>query len=398
MSLLNVPSLSSALPVAIDAMGGDFGPEVVVEGAVLAARELGINVILVGQEPQLKNILSRFRGAEDKRIQIKHAPDTISMDDTPALAIRKKPNSSVRVAFELVKSKQACGVVSPGNTGAVMAAGIFVLGTVPGIARPAIATLIPKSVGSTPTVLLDSGANIDCHAHQLVQFALMGNYYAMSAIHIERPRVALLSNGTEESKGNDITRSAAMMLSGIPGIHFVGYVEGRDLARDVVDVIVCDGFVGNIVLKAIEGSVEIVLDTMKHQVDRSGLGRLGMWLAKPTLKAVFKEQLDPSSFGGAPLLGLNDVAIVCHGAANAKAIMNAVRVAKQTSDEGLCAKIAAALSSLDLRMPGAYDENIWNKMGQRFEKKRKPRELEHESNGDQSAAEEIELDSGVQNE
>lgn len=193
-------------------------------------------------------------------------------------------------------------MVSPGNTGAMMAAGLYVSGTLPGIARPAIASLIPKSGNGQPTVLLDSGANVDCNANQLVQFALMGNCYALSVLNCTSPRIGILSNGSEKSKGNDITRSASLMLSEIKELNFIGYIEGRDLPRDVADVVVCDGFVGNVLLKAMEGSIELVFDSIKHYVEKSFRGKVGMWLAKPIFKALFKQKLDPSAYGGAPLL------------------------------------------------------------------------------------------------
>lgn len=370
MSSTELSQVSKLLPVAVDAMGGDLGASVVVEGAVLALREFGINSILVGAETEIRSALTNLGASSLEGLQVRHAPDVVTMEDSPTVALRKKPNASIRIAFELVKEGKACAVVSPGNTGAVMAAGIYVSGTLPGIVRPAIASLIPKVGNCVPGVLLDSGANIDCHAHQLVQFALMGNYYAMSALRKEKPRVALLSNGAELSKGTDILRSAALMLADYNGINFIGFVEGRDLARDVVDVIVCDGFVGNIVLKTVEGSVEFVLDSMRQQIGKSIAGKVGMWLAKPSLKGLFHDKLDPSSYGGAPLLGLNDAAIVCHGSSNAKAIMNGIRVARGFYDDGVISKICSALNVLDLKMPGVIEDGMWGRMRQRFEKKK----------------------------
>ncbi len=367
----NLPASISSLPVAVDAMGGDLGPTVVVEGALMAAKELGISSVIVGIEDQIRTALRTFGGENNQKIFVRHASQCITMEDTPSLAIRGKTDSSIRVAFELVKNREASAVVSPGNTGAMMAAGLFVVGTLPGIARPAIATLIPKVGDHPPAVLLDSGANIDCHASQLVQFALMGDYYARSALSLERPRVALLSNGTEISKGNDLTRSAALTLSDTKSINFIGYIEGRDICKDVADVVVCDGFVGNIVLKSMEGSVELVMDSIRHHVEKNGRGKIGMWLAKPMLKSLFKEKLDPSSYGGAPLLGLSEVGIVCHGASNARAIKNGIRVGKKFADDALVARLAAALAQLDMKIPGAYEDGVWDRMGQRFERRRK---------------------------
>jgi glycerol-3-phosphate acyltransferase PlsX len=368
----NLPTKTKPLPVALDAMGGDYGPTVVVEGAVQAARELGLSSVLVGREDEIREQLNRLDAEDDPHIFVSHAPEVITMEDSPATAIRRKRNSSIGQAFELVREGKASSVLSAGNTGAVMAAGLFVSGALPGIGRPAIASLIPRVGNSDPIVLLDSGANVDCHAHQLVQFALMGNYYARSVLTCDKPRVALLSNGSESSKGNDITRAAAMMLSQLRDIRYVGYVEGRDISRDVADVIVCDGFVGNIVLKTMEGAVDLVLDSIKQYVEASPRGKFGMWLAKPVIKNLFRTKLDPSSYGGAPLLGLNDIAIICHGSASARAIMNAIRVANKFVDEALVARVSQALGALEAGS-GTFEDGMWNRMGQKFEKQGKKR-------------------------
>lgn len=359
----------ASLPVALDAMGGDLGCDVVVEGALLAFRELGIPSLVIGRESEIHAALEKLGARSESGISVQHAGEVVTMEDTPSAAIRHKPDSSIRVAFEVVAQGKAAAVVSPGNTGAVMATGLFVSGTLPGITRPAIASLIPKVGDASPTVLLDSGANIDCNAQQLVQFALMGNYYAISAIACARPRVALLSNGTEPSKGTDVIRAAAITLNELKNIDFVGYVEGRDMARDLADVVVCDGFVGNVVLKAMEGSVELVVDSIRHYVEQNARGRMGMWLARPMLKKMFSERLDPSAYGGAPLLGLNDIAIICHGSANSRAIMNAVRVARKFYDEGLVAKISGALGALDIRMTGSDNDGFLKRVSQRFDKR-----------------------------
>lgn len=356
------------LPIAVDAMGGDHGPRVVVEGAVMAARRDGISSIIVGNQEEIEPLLKGYALSDRSLISVHHASQFIQMDESPGLAIRGKPDSSIRVAFELVNDGKASAVVSPGNTGAIMAAGVFVGGTLPGIARPAIASLIPKGVGATPTVLLDSGANTGCQAFQLVQFALMGSQYAKSALGIESPRVALLSNGTEVSKGNDIIRSAAMMLSEIEGLNFKGYVEGRDIAKDVVDVVVCDGFVGNIVLKAMEGSVGLVIDSVKASMEHSLRAKIGLWLAKPVLKSVFKDKLDPSAYGGAPLLGLGQIAIKCHGSSKSRAIMNGIRVARKFVEEDVLQQLNTSLGHLDSKLgPADHDGgNGWSKV---FEKR-----------------------------
>jgi glycerol-3-phosphate acyltransferase PlsX len=369
------------VPIAVDAMGGDHGPKVVVEAAVEVARQASIPTILVGDQAKLKELLAAFPEAESLPISVHHASQVVTMEDSPGLAIRGKPDASVRVAFELVAAGKAAAVVSPGNTGAIMAAGVFVGGTLPGIARPAIASLIPKASGGIPTVLLDSGANTGCQAFQLVQFALMGHHYAMSALGCPKPRVALLSNGTELSKGNDIIRSAAMQLSEMDAINFIGYIEGRDIARDVVDVVVCDGFIGNIVLKTMEGCVGLVIESMKKCVETSLPAKVGLWLARPALRHLFKEKLDPSAYGGAPLLGLGQIAIKCHGSSQSRAIMNGIKVAQRFVDQQVLSKLHVALSQLDVSAAGGIveDGNEWSRV---FEKsksgraKKAPRDTE----------------------
>ncbi len=349
-------------------MGGDHGPKVVVEGAVSAAQRFGISSILVGDTALTEPLLRSFDQEGKLPISLQHASQVVGMDEAPGLAIRGKQDSSIRIAFETVAQGRASAVVSPGNTGAIMAAGVFVGGTLPGIARPAIASLIPKGVSGTPTVLLDAGANTGCHAFQLVQFALMGHHYAKSALGCEKPRIALLSNGTELAKGNDVIRSAAMMLAELDGIHFIGYVEGRDIARDVVDVVVCDGFVGNIVLKAMEGCVTLVTDSIKSVAETSLRAKLGLWLARPALRSVFKEKLDPSAYGGAPLLGLGQIAIKCHGSSSSRAVMNGIRVAQRFVDERVLESMHGVLTQLDVKISSVETEggNGWSRA---FEKK-----------------------------
>ncbi len=365
------------LPVAVDAMGADFGPQVIVQGVVEAVRREGISCILVGRQEQLRACLRALDLQESEQIQIEHADEEVSMHDSPAAAIRSKSKSSIRVAFELVKQGRASGVVSAGNTGAMMAAGLFVVGVLPGIVRPAIASLLPREGTNIPSILLDSGANVDCNAKQILQFALMGDQYARRVIHCDTPRIALLSNGAESSKGNDVTRSAASMLSEMSDLNFVGYVEGRDISKNVADVIVCDGFVGNVLLKTMEGSVELVINAIKGCADTSWLAKLGLWLAKPSFRRLFEEKFDPSSYGGAPLLGLRKTAIVCHGSSNAKAIYNAIRVAQTFEAESLIEKVEGALGPLNIDGLGDYEDGMWNRVGQKLEKKpRRPVEVQ----------------------
>ena len=385
-------SSNSDLPVAVDAMGGDFGSEVVVEGALAALRELNLKSVLVGDEEILGKHLKKFKA--ESELEIIHAPGVVKMEDSPSKAIRRKLDSSILRAFEIVRDGKASSVVSAGNTGAVMATGLYVSGSLPGIDRPAIATLIPNVGEAKPTVLLDSGANIDCHSHQLVQFALMGNFYAKLVISAETPRIALLSNGTESSKGTDIIKAAAISLADLEVMNFIGFVEGRDIPRDKADVIVCDGFLGNVVLKTMEGSVELVIDSLKYVVEKSTRGKFGMWLAKPIFKSLFKDKLDPSAYGGAPLLGLNDIAIVCHGSSNGRAIKNGVRVADKLYKGDLVDHLEQALSILDVTRDGGYENGLWDRVGRRFDKKLKSKDKTTASKKEDVKKEDLVKDEG----
>lgn len=345
------------LPIAVDAMGADHGSSVVVEGVVEAATEYGIPSIIVGHEEEIGTRLLALGAANHKLIRVHHAPEIVTMEDSPSAAIRRKPNSSIRHAFDLVKRGEASAVVSPGNTGAVMAAGMYVVGNLPGVLRPAIASLIPRkgSVGKSgttqPTVLLDSGANVDCSSQQLIQFALMGAQYARAGLGVAQPKIGLLSNGTEDSKGTDVIRAAAQTLSQSIGgggatFRYVGFVEPKHIPSDVADVVVADGFVGNCILKAMEGTVELVVDSLKLAAQESWLGSIGLMLAKPTLRRVFKDKLNPSAYGGAPLLGLGCVTIICHGSARARAIKNGIKVAHTLVTTDSVAKMTEALAPL----------------------------------------------------
>lgn len=343
------------LPVAVDATGGDLGIDVQVEGAILACREFGVPSILVGPEDALRARLQML-GAGDLPIRIKHAPHTITMDDSPARAVRRKPDSSLCVACNLVAQGQASAVISAGNSGAMMAAGTLIFGLIPGIERPAIAALIPVAGDGAPTIVLDSGANIDCRATNLVQFALMGSIYCSSLMGIARPRVALLSNGSEPSKGTDIIRAAAMILSQVDAVNYVGYVEGRDVATGAAHVIVCDGFVGNVMLKSMEGAVRLVAEQLRHEAKKGVMRRLGLGLARGVLKDVFLERFDYTAHGGAPLLGLTKLGLVLHGSSDARAVKNAIRVADNFARSKMAEKITVAMAQLDERLPLSAEE------------------------------------------
>jgi len=331
------------LPLALEAMGGDLGPSVAVGAAIRAARELGVKTLLVGQEGVLAELLREAPSDLRSLLTIRHAPDVVTMEDSASTAIRRKPQSSIRVAFRAVASGEASGCISAGNTGAMMAAGMFECGTLAGISRPAIATMIPRRGSLGPCVLLDVGANVDCNSQQLLHFAVMGGAFASVAKGIERPRIALLSNGSEVGKGTDTVRAAAESLRAMPSLNFIGFAEGKDIVRDVAEVIVCDGFVGNAVLKAMEGTFELIVGAVKDEVKKSWIAQAGMLLARPVLKKVLAERFDPAVHGGAPLLGLAKLGIVCHGSSGEWAFFNALRVADNFNREKLIDRLESAL-------------------------------------------------------
>ena len=309
--------------VALDAMGGDAGPAVNVEGAVAAARELGLGVILVGVQEEIRRHLDRhdLRGLP---IKVRHASEVVEMGDSPSTALRKKKDSSIRVAVDLVRSGDADAVVSAGNTGAVMAITLVVLGPLAGVERPAIAAALPTLAGHA--ILLDVGANVDCKPRHLVQFAIMGNVYARQVLGKARPRVGLLSIGEEETKGNELTKEAFRALEEEPGIEFIGNVEGVDVFKGHADVVVCDGFTGNVALKIGESVAETIMALVREEVTADLRSRAGALLLKPAFDRL-RRRLDYSEVGGAPLLGVNGVTIISHGRSSAKAIRNALRVA-----------------------------------------------------------------------
>lgn len=310
--------------IAVDAMGGDKAPHVTVEGAVLAAEEVNVTIALVGDKEILKPLLDQYKNRKTKgSIAIIHASEVISMSESPSTAIRKKKNSSISVALEMVKRGEADAAISAGNSGAMMAFSMFVMKRLQGVERPAIATVMPNIKGAT--VLLDAGANVDCKPINLVQFAIMGSAYASTILDVKLPRVGLLSNGEEEEKGTELTRESHELLKKIP-LNYVGYVEGRDIFNGNVDVVICDGFVGNIVLKVAEGVALAVTHILKSEVNKSFLSKMGFAIAMPALKAL-KKRIDYEEYGGAPLLGVDGISIICHGSSSAYAIKNAVKYA-----------------------------------------------------------------------
>ncbi|HLC21224.1 MAG TPA: phosphate acyltransferase PlsX [Candidatus Methylomirabilis sp.] len=311
--------------VALDAMGGDQGPAVNVEGAVTAARELGLSVLLVGNEEELVQRLQRH-STNGLGLVICHAPEAVGMHESPSAAVRKKKQSSIRVGLELVKRGEADAFISAGNTGAVMATAMITLGPLPGVERPAIALIVPTLRGHS--ILLDVGANADCKARHLLQFAIMGDIYARQVMGKKSPTVGLLSIGEEESKGNELTREAFKALEEESSLNFTGNIEGREVFGGTADVMVCDGFTGNIALKISESAAEFFTVLLKEELAKGFVGRVGAILARGAFQR-FKKRVDYTEYGGAPLLGVRGVCIISHGRSTAKAIKNAIRVAAE---------------------------------------------------------------------
>jgi glycerol-3-phosphate acyltransferase PlsX len=327
--------------IAVDAMGGDDAPKAEVEGAIRAARALGIRVILVGKQDIVRVELAKYDDVSDLPIEVQHASEQITMEDSAAKAVRNKRDSSIRVAARLVDQGVAHGFVSAGNTGAVMATAKVVQGMLPGVDRPALASVFPTIKG-TPVVVVDVGANVDCSARMLAQFAIMGDIYSRVIFRTPRPRVGLLSIGEEEHKGNDLTRAATPLLKALP-IHFIGNVEGRDIYAGDTDVIVCDGFIGNVALKVSEGLVEMVYQMLRESLEATITRKIGYVLSRTAFKE-FKKRVDYSEYGGAPLLGVKGVCIITHGRSNANAIKNAIRVAAEFAEGKVNERIEAELA------------------------------------------------------
>jgi len=311
------------MKIALDAVGGDHGPAPCIEGALQAAKELDVEVILVGDETILKRECDHL-GYRDSRLSIRHASRVVGMHESPAVVARKKRDSSIWIATELVKNGEADAIVSPGNTGASMVASFFVLGLTKGVERPAIATSLPTVTGEA--IMLDVGANVDCSAKNLEQFALMGNEYGKHLFGKPNPRVGLLSIGEEDSKGNEVTKEAFKLLKA-GSLNFVGNIEGREVYSGTADVVVCDGFIGNVALKISEGVAEMIKKLLLTEISGSFLGRLAYPLIAGPLRNL-KRKIDDAEFGGAPLLGVNGITMICHGRSSSKAIKNAIRRAK----------------------------------------------------------------------
>jgi phosphate acyltransferase len=369
------------LKIAVDAMGGDRAPGVVVEGAWLAARDLGVEIVLVGLRDAVERELSRLNAPP---LEIVPASQSVAMRESPSSALKKK-DSSIKIAFDLVKADRVQAVVSAGNSGAMMATGMFVLGRLPQVARPAILVVVP-SIGKG-TVVLDAGANVDCKPHHLAQFGIMGAIYAERVLGIASPRVGVLSNGEEDGKGNDLTRAANELLAGT-SLNHVGYVEGRDICNAAVDVIVCDGFTGNVVLKTMEGIATFAGEVLRGAFQKNLTSRLGYLMTRKALRDAYR-RLDYAEYGGAPLIGLDGVAIVAHGGSNPLAIKNAIRAARDAVEHDLNRHVTEVLAQWAESAEdgqGGFPGNIWRRIKSKIdalaEKPETPHEKEEREGGD----------------
>ncbi|MBR3898941.1 MAG: phosphate acyltransferase PlsX [Elusimicrobiaceae bacterium] len=330
--------------IALDALGGDFGARPNVIGALKAAKQLDAHIILVGDEVVLRRELAE-QGYSDKlpnQISIVHAPDVIDMGADPAREVRAKKTASIVVCASLVRKGEADAFVSAGHSGAAMVASLFGMGRMKGVSRPAIATPMPTYTGVS--LLLDGGANADCKPIHLLQFAVMGSAYMQKVFDIESPKVGILSIGEEETKGNHLVKHTVPHMRGI-GVNFAGTIEGRDVNTGDVDVVVCDGFVGNIVLKLAEGLAKTMLNMIKREVKKRPLAILGALLSKSAFKAV-KDHTNPDNYGGAPLVGVNGVALIAHGKSNEVAIFNALKNAKKLVEKNFIADVAKKMEDL----------------------------------------------------
>ncbi len=337
--------------IAVDAMGGDYAPAEIVAGAIRAREELDVEILLVGDPEQIRASVADPDSLS--RVEIVPSEGTIEMHEEPLSALRKKRNASINVAMDMVKQGRADAVVSAGHSGAAMAAALLRLGRIKGIDRPAIGAVFPTVVAGKPVLILDVGANVDCRSKFLEQFASMGSIYSEYAFGAKNPRVGLLNIGEEPSKGNDVSVQVHQVLSESTAINFVGNAEGRDVLSGNFDVIVCDGFVGNVLLKFAEAVGEVAMNILKEELPRGILGKLGVLILKGNLKRI-KQRLDHAEHGGALLLGVNGVAVISHGSSNAPSIFNAIRLSKEAVDNGVIGhiqgqyqKVAASVANGD---------------------------------------------------
>jgi glycerol-3-phosphate acyltransferase PlsX len=324
--------------IALDAMGGDHAPDEIVKGAVRAANEYKVHILLVGNEAILNSFNITHPG-----ISIVHASDVIEMDEAPMQAYKKKKNSSIHVGLELVKHSKAQAFLSAGNTGAVMSCSLFILGRIPGVDRPALASVIPTKHGQA--LMLDMGSNVDTKPVHLNQYAVMGHFFSSQVLHVQTPRVGLINIGEEKEKGNQLTQEAYHLLRQNKTIQFVGNLEGKDILFHKADVVLCDGFVGNALLKFGEGLVDFILAEIKYGISTASfLSKIGGVLLRPVFKKI-KKRIDYEEYGGAPLLGINGISFVAHGKSKEKAIFNAIRSAIDAVQSNMIEKISTAFQN-----------------------------------------------------
>ncbi|HMK43485.1 MAG TPA: phosphate acyltransferase PlsX [Dissulfurispiraceae bacterium] len=333
--------------IALDAMGGDFAPDVTVAGAIEAVCESDSEVILVGDSTRIQNTLSGKKYPPNS-ISIFHASEVVGMDESPSYALRRKKDSSVRKAVELVKNGEADAVVSAGHSGVMMAISLFILGKLPNVDRPAIGAIMPAMNGFF--VLVDAGANVDCKPENLLEFAHMGDAYFHAIFETPQPRVALLSIGEEDTKGNELTKEAFRLLKNT-GLNFTGNIEGKDIFTGGADVIVCDGFIGNVVLKVSEGLADTIIKMLKREIANIVTGKIGYIMMKPAIRN-FKKRTDYDEYGGAPLLGINGTSIICHGRSSSRAVKNALKVAAEMSKKRVHENIAEKLTAIRAQKDG----------------------------------------------
>jgi phosphate acyltransferase len=337
--------------IAVDAMGGDHAPRAIIEGALVAARRHGVSLLLVGPEPVLTAELSRHPGIPQVDIEVRDAPDTVKMGEAPGSALRRKPASSIRVAVDAVARGEAAAIFSAGNTGAAVMATHAAFGMLPGVDRPALAATIPTRTGAA--VLLDSGATVDCRPRHLLQFALMGAAFARLSLGVAEPRVGLLSIGEEATKGNDLTREAHALLREA-ALTFVGNLDARGVYSGQADVIVCDGFTGNVALKVSEGLAEVVEGLLYDELARTFTSRIGFILSRRAYRR-FRRRVDYSEYGGAPLLGVAGLCVIGHGRSSVKAVRNAIALTHRFAAAGVLDQIRAEMAGTSHRHvpPGA---------------------------------------------
>lgn len=332
------------IAVAVDALGGDHAPSAIVDGAVAAARHLDVRVLLAGPAQVLEDALAAHPDRAALPIEIVDAVDAVAMGEPPS-AVLRRPRASVRVAADLVAQGRASAFFSAGHTGATVMSAVTAFGMVEGVDRPALATAIPTR--RRPAVLLDAGANVECRPAHLVQFGILGSAYARLALGVDQPRVGLLSIGEEESKGNDLTREAHRLLKTAP-VHFIGNIEGREIYSGVADVVVCDGFTGNVVLKTSEGLVDTVEALLGDELQGTFSSQVGYLLSRRAFRR-FRRRVDYSEYGGAPLLGLAGLAIVGHGRSSAKAVRNAIAMASRMVQSGVMSRLRQDIEAAELR-------------------------------------------------